>query len=131
MDTLLTQFIENYLGKADTGTNAINKGQCVGLIEVWLEILKKPAIGGNAKDLLQNAPAGAYAVIRNEPANYPGPGGVVVWDGTWGGGYGHTAVVVGANAQYLVVFEQNDPTGSAPIVQTHGYSGVLGWLVAR
>ena len=36
--------------------------------------------------------------------------------------------VVAANANQLVVFEQNDPTGHAPTVATHDYTGIEGWI---
>jgi hypothetical protein len=37
-------------------------------------------------------------------------------------------VVLAANAAQVVMFEQNDPDGSPPIVATHDYSGVAGWI---
>src|SRR5664279_5649780 len=123
----LTTFMAMYLGIAHTGDTPANKGQCVGLVEQWLDAQKRPHIWGDAKDLLANAGSG-YRVTRNGPTNAPAPGNVVCWDSTWGAGAGHTAVVVAANSNYLVVFEQNNPQGSPPIVTTHGYSGVLGWL---
>ena len=124
----LAKFISTYLGLANTGDNPVNKGQCVGLIEVWLDANLKPHIWGNAKDLLANAPALGYMMTENGPDNAPPPGAIVCWDASWGGGDGHTAIVVAANSERLVVFEQNDPDGSAPIVATHDYNGVLGWI---
>lgn len=125
----LATFIAQYLGQGGTGDTAENKGQCVGLIEVWLDANKKPHIWGNAADLLANADAKAYKRVTNIPTNAPPPGAVVCWNKTWGNGAGHTAIVVAANPQALVVFEQNDPTGSPPVVATHNYTGVVGWLV--
>jgi hypothetical protein len=124
----LLEFMQAYLGKPSTGTNAANSGQCVGLIEVWAAANKKTWIGGNARDLLVNAKIPDYRVIWNTPTNYPKAGDIVVWGPSWGAGYGHTAIVVAATSMYLVTFEQNDPTGSPPIVSTHNYSGVQGWL---
>ena len=124
----LATFISNYLGKANTGDTPGNLGQCVGLIEVWLDANKKPHIPGNAVDLFANADPKFYKKVANIPTNHPPPGAIVCWNGTWGGGYGHTAVVVASNVNALVVFEQNDPTGSPPVVATHNYNGVQGWL---
>src|SRR5579863_2330238 len=107
----LADFIHLYLGRGNIGDNQVNLGQCVGLIEVWLDTCGKPHIWGNAKDLLVNAPAAAYKVVHNGPQNYPQPGDVVCWDNTWGAGDGHTAIVVAANSVQLAVFEQNDPDG--------------------
>jgi len=124
----LATFIAQHLGKANTGDTPQNRGQCVGLVEVWLDANKKPHIPGNAVDLLANADPKVYKKTMNIPTNFPPPGAIVCWNNSWGGGYGHTAVVVAANVMGLVVFEQNDPTGSAPVVATHSYSGVQGWL---
>ena len=124
----LAKFISQYLGKANTGENSVNKGQCVGLIEVWLTANGKPHIPGNAVDLLANADPKVYKKTVNIPTNVPPPGAIVCWNGTWGGGYGHTAVVVAANVLQLVVFEQNDPDGAPPTVATHPYSGIQGWI---
>ena len=128
MKTDLAAFITQYLGKANTGDTPGNRGQCVGLIEVWLDANKLPHIPGNAVDLLANADLKVYKRTTNIPTNWPQPGNIVCWNGTWGGGYGHTAIVVAANAMGLVVFEQNDPEGAPPLVATHNYSGVAGWL---
>ena len=126
--TDLTSFVNQYLGAADTGDTPENKGQCVGLVEKWLDVNGKPHIWGNAEDLLANADLTVYKVTMNKSLNYPPSGAVIVWDGSWGDGFGHTAIVVAANIRWLAVFEQNDPTGSAPTVATHGYTDVLGWI---
>ena len=127
----LLAFVQKYLGVANTGDTPGNAGQCVGLVEVWCDINRKPHIAGNAVDLLGNAALGSYTVTKNGPSNFPPAGAIVCWDGSWGAGYGHTAVVLAANAMQLVVFEQNDPEGAAPIVATHSYGGVAGWIVAK
>jgi hypothetical protein len=106
----------------------VGDGQCVALIENWVALSGKPHIWGNAADLLTNAPRTAYKVVNNSPSNSPLPGDVVVWGTSWGGGFGHTAVVIAANSMQLVVIEQNNPTASPPVVATHGYGGVIGWI---
>lgn len=131
MDKKLLDFLLRLLGRPGVGTNAVNRGQCVGLVEVWLAELGLPFVGGNAKDLPANAPPTRYLVVRNGPSNYPPPGAVVCWGASWGGGYGHTAVVVAANGMYLAVFEQNDPSGSPPLVATHSYEGVEAWFSGK
>ncbi len=124
----LATFISQYLGKANTGDTPQNRGQCVGLVEAWLDANHKPHVWGNADQLLANADLKAYKVIRNIPTNVPPPGSVVCWNSTWGNGSGHTAIVIAANVNLLAVFEQNNPIGSAPVVATHNYSGVQGWI---
>lgn len=121
-------FIRTFLGVTGSGDTPGNKGQCVGLVEVWLTANGKPRIAGNAKDLLANAPRPPYKMTVNGPTNYPPPGAVICWDDSWGAGYGHTAIVVASNSNKVVVFEQNDPTGAAPLVATHSYAGVVGWV---
>ncbi|HLJ81669.1 MAG TPA: CHAP domain-containing protein [Ktedonobacterales bacterium] len=127
--TQLLAFIAQYLGLAGTGTTPENRGQCVGLVEAWLAAQQLPAIGGNAVDLLRNADLRTYRVIHNLPTNFPHAGDIVCWNSTWGGGFGHTAVVIAAGVTRLAVFEQNDPAGAPPLVATHDYSGVAGWIV--
>ena len=124
----LASFISKYLNTPNVGDNSVNTGQCTGLVEVWLDANKQPHIYGNAKDLLANASLKSYKVFHNSPNNYPLPGNIVCWDSSWGNGDGHTAIVVAANPMHLVVFEQNNPTGHAPTVATHDYTGVLGWI---
>ena len=124
----LSMFIRKYLGVASTGDTPGNQGQCVGLIENWLDANGKPHVPGNAADLLANAPKSFYTLTLNSPANYPPVGAVVCWGPSWGGGFGHTAIVVASNVNKLVVFEQNNPTGAPPLVATHDYSGVVGWI---
>ena len=125
----LLPFLQRYLGAANTGDTDPNRGQCVGLVEVWIDANKRPHVIGNAVDLLNNAPPASYKVVRNGPNNFPPAGAIVCWDGSWGGGYGHTAIVVAATPLLLAVFEQNDPDGAPPVVATHSYDGVAGWLV--
>lgn len=125
----LLDFLQQHLGVARTGTTAENRGQCVGLVAAWIAAHALPPIWGNAVDLLRNADLRTYRVVGNLPNNCPRPGDIVCWNSTWGGGYGHTAVVVAASVMRLAVFEQNDPAGAAPLVATHDYSGVAGWIV--
>ena len=131
MEAALITFIDEYLGKANTGDTPENKGQCVGLVEMWTDLHHTPHIWGNAVDLMRNADPGAYKVVQNSPINFPPTGAIVCWGTSWGAGAGHTAVVIAANTERLVVFEQNNPEGSAPIVATHDYQGVMGWIVLR
>jgi CHAP domain len=126
--TPLVNFLAQYLGKAGTGDTPENKGQCVGLVEAWLDANARPHIWGNAKDLLANADLTVYRVYKNTPTNFPVWGDVLVWDGTWGNGDGHTGVVVAATPMLLAVFEANNPEGHAPQILMHDYTGVAGWI---
>jgi surface antigen len=127
----LSAFIAQYLGRVGTGTTAQNKGQCVGLVEAWLAAQGKGPVWGNAVDLMANADPKLYTVVHNAPDNYPPAGAIVCWGASFGGGYGHTAVVIAATAHWLAVFEQNNPVGSPPLVATRQYTGVQGWMIAK
>jgi CHAP domain len=124
----LSLFIRAELGKPNVGTNDVNRGQCTGLVAVWLQASSKPLIYADGKYMLTAADPAAYHVEINTPINYPHPGDVIAWNGSMGGGHGHTAIVVAANVNWVAVFEQNNPENSPPIVATHDYSSVLGWL---
>lgn len=125
----LQAFIDKYAGQANVGDTPENTGECVGLIEVWLNEQGHPAnVWGNAKDLLANA-GPEFVVISNTADNYPLPGDILCFNGRWGGGFGHTGVVTSANVDNFTLFEQNNPTGSAPHLVDHpNYSNVQGWM---
>lgn len=130
---LLQQFIAQYTGVSNVGNTPENKGQCVGLIEVWIDILKLPHVWGNAIDLLTNADATSFQIILNRPDNFPLPGDVAVLGKPYGllptGIYaGHTGVVVTADINAMQLFEQNDPALTTPHLQSYDYSKCLGWL---
>jgi surface antigen len=127
-EAILALFMRAELGHAGAGTNSVNRGQCTGLAALWLEAVSKPAIFADGKDYLTNADPAAYHVERNTPINYPHPGDLVSYSEAMGAGHGHVAIVVAANVHQLVVFEQNNPDGAAPLVATHDYANVLGWL---
>jgi surface antigen len=127
----LIAFIAQYLGARGTGTTPENRGQCVGLIERWLGVLGVGPIWGNAVDLMRNADPTVYTVVRNEPKNYPPAGAIVCWDSSFGAGFGHTAVVIAATSTWMAVFEQNNPTLTPPMVATHLYTGVSGWIIVK
>jgi hypothetical protein len=127
----LHTFIAEYAGRPNCGNTDANIGQCVGLVECWIDALRLPHVWGNALDLLVNAPAESYKHILNTPTNYPSPGDIVVWGGTWGNGYGHTGICVTGHVMEFTAFQQNDPIGSTPHIKLYSYGGVRGWLHPR
>jgi len=121
------QFLLQYFG-IKCGNTPQNTGQCVGEVSLWMDKLGIQHEWGDAKDLLNNADATKFDVIKNTPTGFPHCGDIIVWGSTWGAGSGHTALVIVADANNVIVLEQNNPAGSPPIVGKHTYSGVLGWL---
>jgi CHAP domain len=124
----LASFVVQYQGKVGTGDTTVNRGQCVGLVAVWCDALGLPHVWGNAKDLLADADPTSYKRTDNTPTNFPIPGDIIVWGDIWGGGFGHTAIVVTATVMDFTAFEQNDPDGSVPHLKVYTYAGVKGWL---
>lgn len=102
--------------------------QCVDLVQFYnRDVVGGARFTGNAKDLI-NQPGTKYREIMNSPTNFPKPGSIVVWGSSWGGGYGHTAVVISANPYTMTVLEQNNPYGTGTHTGSHNYQGVVGWL---
>lgn len=127
----ITDYVTQYTGKI-TGNTPENTGQCTGLVMVWLALNGNPHIWGDAKDLITNADRNVYSVVLNSAKAFPPPGAVMVWDGTWGNGSGHTGAVVTADTNQFVCFEQNNPTGSKPKLITHtNWNGVIGWIIPK
>ena len=123
----LAEFIAKYTG-VQTGNTAQNLGQCVGLVSVWMDSQNIPHEWGNAKDLLASADPAYFEVIKNTPTGVPSAGDIVVWDGSWGNGAGHTGIFISGDANTFQCFEQNDPDGSTPHIKQYDYAGVIGWL---
>lgn len=108
-----------------------DSGQCTAVPHAWEEMLSLPIVYGNAKDTFANAPDDLYHKELNTPAGVPLPGAIMVWDETWGGGYGHTAVVTAANVNTFDCLEQNDGDGGVTHVGRHDYAHTLGWFTPK
>jgi len=105
-----SEFKSKYLG-VRCGNTDQNMGECVGLISLWMDNLHIPHEWGNAKDLLANANTQYVDVIYNDPKDlnqHPVQGDIMVWDKTWGNGFGHTGVVEEATGKDFITFEQNN-----------------------
>lgn len=105
--------------------------QCTAIPHYWERMLGLGIVYGNAKDTFANAPDDTYEKELNGPSNFPRPGSIIVWDGGWGAGYGHTGVVVSANPNTFDVLEQNDGDGGLTHVGRHDYAHIIGWFYPR
>lgn len=122
-------FLNQYNGQRGVGNTPENKGECVGLVMVWIKYINSPHIWGHAKDILTNADRTAYEVILNTPSAVPQKGDVVVWSSRFNGTYGHTAIATGSgNINIFEVFEQNNPVGNGCRLHSYNYNYVTGWL---
>ncbi len=129
----LQEFITKYNGAQGVGDTSENKGECVGLIEVWLDdTLKLPHVWGNAQDLLINADKNAYTIEYNTPIGVPPRGAVIVWKKAFNGTVGHTAIVTRSDVNTFEVFEQNNPLGTGCRLHTYAsYASVDGWIIPK
>lgn len=113
------------------GITGPDTGQCTAVAHAWEEMLGLPIVYGNAKDTFANAPDDLYHKELNTPEGVPSPGAIMVWDDKWGGGYGHTAVVVSANVNTFDCLEQNDGDGGKTHVGRHNYADTIGWFTPK
>lgn len=131
---MINEFIKKYTGVNNVGNTPENRGQCVGLVSVWMDVFNIPHLWGHAKDLFNNAPETHFQKIKNKQYVYPVAGDILVYDSTWGGGYGHTGIIVSCDPESdsYKIFEQNLPTGHAPQTAIrNNWKGVIGWLRIR
>lgn len=128
----LQDFIQKYMGVKNVGNTDANKGECVGLVMVYIdEVLNLSHIWGHARDLFNNAPESEWEKVENSPNVYPSAGDIMCWGASWGGGFGHTGVVESSSpsTDSFICFEQNYPTGSSPhLVTRKSWNGIIGWL---
>lgn len=123
----LQDFIAKYEGKGIDEDGGYGF-QCVDLVNQYVkEVLRLSRWSGNAVDKWTNYPKGDYDRFDNTPSAVPLPGDIIIW-GKGAGPYGHIAVVVSANVNNFVSFDQNWPLGSVCRKVTHTYGNVLGWL---
>lgn len=80
--------------------------QCVDLIKYYYVFLGNDAVNGNGKDYATNSLPSGWTRIQYYSGFVPQPGDVAVWT-TGGGGNGHVAIVISANASTMTVVEQN------------------------
>jgi len=134
MEQKLKDFINKFINKGGVGNTPQNKGQCVGLVNVWVSELGLDHIWGNAKDLWKNYNPKQFDFILNTPDAYPLAGDIVVWNEKMGGGYGHTAIATGVHktegksTDWFEAFSQNDPFGSLCVLKKYSYNNVIGFI---
>lgn len=129
MEQKYKDFFAKYNGVPNVGNTDINKGECVGLVSVFMDVFGIPHVWGHAKDLFYNAPDQYFEKILNTIEVLPTTGDIMCMDGGVGGGLGHTGVASKTGAQLTFeMFQQNDPTGTSPQLKTYIYDHVIGWL---
>lgn len=106
---------------------------CVDVSKSWMEYLtdkgwQEVAGWGNAKDIYYYW-SKTY-LDRIPRGNAPQLGDIVCMDGTVGGGYGHTGVVVGINGSNITIYQQNTFTQQPVYLGTfNAYSSyIIGFM---
>ena len=126
----LEEFINKWLGKKADYDDYYG-GQCVDLYRFYVkEVLgfpQSPGVGG-AAEIWDTADPDYYDFIDNTPTAIPEPGDIPIWNRNAGGGFGHVSVVIIANINTFVSFDQNWPTLSVCTKTTHNYDNIIGWL---
>lgn len=139
MEDQLNKFIQVTAGRSNLGDTPQNKGQCVGLIELWTDLLNLPHTWGNAIDLIKDADPNSFEIVYNkigDTTQFPPDGAVAVLgkpyglllDGTYAG---HTGVSKGSDGNTLRLWEQNDPQGSTPQLKEYSYDSCIGWIIPK
>jgi hypothetical protein len=130
MDT--KQFVETYLGKKVDFDNYAG-AQCVDLYRQYcqdvLEMPDSEKVEG-AKHLWEEYDKTKIQKrhlqkIINEPAFIPKQGDFVIFGD---GKYGHVAIVLFANVNFMIVFEQDGYTQDGAKPAMRNYKNVLGFL---
>ena len=125
----IQEFFDKYNNQPNVGNTPQNRGECVGLVSLWMDNFNIPHVYGHAKDLYVNAPDDYFAKIANTPDAIVQEGDMVVWGAGYNGTFGHTGIAKGkATVDKFDCFEQNDPLGSKPHIKTYNYAYVIGWL---
>ena len=115
--------------------NKIYYGQCFDLANVyWAKLFGHGLRGAGAADIpFQNDFTNEAHVYNNTQSFLAKPGDVVVFPRTFGGGYGHVAVVISATLNAITVIEQNWVGGGLSKTEvatrrTHGYEFPM-WFI--
>ncbi|MCY1627332.1 SH3 domain-containing protein [Staphylococcus pettenkoferi] len=115
--------------------NKIYYGQCFDLANVyWAKLFGHGLRGTGAADIpFQNDFTNEAHVYNNTQSFLAKPGDVVVFPRTFGGGYGHVAIVISATLNAITVIEQNWVGGGLSKTEvatrrTHGYEFPM-WFI--
>lgn len=128
----LDEFVNKYNNKGIDvdGFPKDNPYQCVDLyrqyVKECLDFPQSPSVAG-AKDIWDTYLTSYFTRYNNSPTAVPKKGDIILW-GTKLGQYGHVAIFLDGGVTKFNSFDQNYPEGSLCHIQSHTYTGVLGWL---
>ena len=102
--------------------------QCMDLAHQYaVEVVGKDFGAAPAAKDVWNQTINGYDKIPNTPTGVPTKGDILIW-GTAIGAYGHIAVFDSGDANQFTSFDQNWPLNSLCHLQSHNYTGILGWF---
>ena len=137
MSVSINEFFEQYTIGRGVDFDGQFQFQCFDLANeyIYKRTDKQPIMNlSSAKDIWYQ-PDGifpfsvSYEKIANSPDNYPDKGDIIVWDAWDSNPYGHVALVLQANTNYVKVLQQDGFTPTIGITEmTWDYNNVLGWF---
>ena len=124
----ITDFFQQYHDQSNLGNTPENKGQCVGLVELWIRANDLPQIWGNAADIIFNADPKDYN-REYAPLIHPvNPGDIVFWNRNLGNGFGHCGIFYSQTGTGFISFDQNWLNDHKAILVNHLWTNILGVL---
>lgn len=133
----LQAFIDKYTGKTVGYPSGSYVGECLSIVKVYIKEVfgfNPPPSGSNsAYGYWSNFPSPLpiyFEKVGNTKTNIPKVGDIIIWDTNAGNGDGHIAIVVGADVNSFISFEQNWG-GKHSHIQAHDYKNVVGWLTPK
>lgn len=131
---MFDDFLSEFNNSSVEAVDPLNRNQCFDLVVAWCDWIGIPRVFPflYAYQIWTSFPDANYQYFNkvvNTPEAVPNKGDIVVWDKTYNGTAGHTAIATGeGDMTYFNAFSQNDPVGSLSVVRRYDYKGVLGWL---
>lgn len=133
----LKQFVDEYEGKTVGYPHGSYTGECLSLVKHYIKEvfnIDPPPSGCNAARCYWSKfpdPLGTvFKKVPNTPDLMPQEGWIAVWNGNVGNGYGHIAIVLEADVNQFISFDQNY-YGKHAHKQKHNYNNLYGFLVPK
>lgn len=128
MENKFSQFLSIYNNRY-VDFDGYYGAQCFDLVQYWSKYIGGHRFGGGFAKEIYSQPGSFYTQIPNTPEAIPKAGDIIVWAGSYNGGYGHTGIATGkGDINKFECFQQNDPTGSISHLKIYNYNHVIGWL---
>lgn len=104
--------------------------QCMDLMHYFItEVLglSGSVLAAPSAAQVWNLTSSYFDKITNTPTGVPQKGDIIIF-GTKIGASGHVCIFIDGDVNSFRSFDANWPLGSLPHIQTHNYTGVMGWF---